>query len=237
MTVHALVCSLTPYRLWSVLFHWSEWNVGCLSSASVQWCQTFNMANKPCHGNPTQRPENNALYSMVTWWRETAGGQGYWPLTCLQRRQIERWKHRAAKGQSSIIRIARGCVYFEPVIIRTALDTMATCITCWHFYSTERLLLEIMAEWTLHCLQNMTVKSVNEVEVLTCFENTTCGQTALWDTHAVLFTFMSVLSLMLYRFYSAALLLATSNVTFYWPVFVVKYLGHTTIGQICPHAQ
>lgn len=95
----------------------------------------------------------------------------------------DRLKLRAAKGQSSIKRIARGCVYFGPVIIRTALDTRATCITCCHFYSTEGLLLKIMAEWTLHCLQNMTVKSVNGVEALTCFENTTCGQTQPSEIH------------------------------------------------------
>lgn len=108
---HARVLCPTVY---SVLFHWSKRNVGCLSLASVQWCQTFNTANKPCHGNSTQRPENNALYSMATRWRETAGGQGYWPSTCLQRGQVERLKQRAAKGQSSIIRIARGwmCVFW-----------------------------------------------------------------------------------------------------------------------------
>lgn len=43
------------------------------------------MANKPCHGNPTKRPANNAQYTMATRWRETAGGQSCWPTACLRR--------------------------------------------------------------------------------------------------------------------------------------------------------
>lgn len=78
--------------------------------------------------------------------------------------------NKASTGQSAVIRIARGwrCVFWA------ADHTL--CSRHWDYMHN------------IHCLQNMTVKSVNEVEeILTCFENTTCGQ-----THTVQSTFTSV---------------------------------------------